>query len=55
MDPEATEAQVDETLSLYGCKKIFVGHTIVPSIRSLYDGKVMAVDLITTKAATRPC
>lgn len=45
MDPKATETQVDETLSLYDCKQIFVGHTIVPDIKTLYNGKVVAVDV----------
>lgn len=45
MEPNATEAGVDSTLQLYGVNKIFVGHTIVDNIQSLYNGKVIAVDV----------
>jgi len=45
IDPKATESQVDSTLSLYYCKKIIVGHTIVDNISSLYQGKVIAIDV----------
>lgn len=43
--PLATEQQVDSTLSLFNVRRIVVGHTIVDNIRSLYKGKVIAVDV----------
>jgi hypothetical protein len=43
--PLATQAQVDSTLRLYQVQHIVVGHTIVESIRSLYNGKVIAIDV----------
>lgn len=44
-DPQATEEQINETLQLFGVKQIVVGHTIVPKIQSLYNNKVLAVDV----------
>ncbi len=41
----ASEAQVDSSLELYGCKRILVGHTIVPHIEALYGDKVIALDV----------
>jgi hypothetical protein len=43
--PTATMAQVDSTLKLYEVKHIVVGHTIVDSVTSLYNGKVIAIDV----------
>lgn len=43
--PRASMAQVDSTLQLYGVKHIVVGHTIVDSIQTTYDGKVIAIDV----------
>ncbi len=43
--PLATDALVDSTLALYDVKQIVVGHSIVPNIQTLYNGKVMAVDV----------
>ena len=45
MDPLATEAQVDKSLSLYNVKHIVVGHTIVENIKTLYNGKIIAIDV----------
>lgn len=45
MEPKASEEQVAATLEQYGCQKIIVGHTIVDNIESLYDGKVIGVDV----------
>ena len=45
-EPKATEAEVDETLSLYGVKRIVVGHTIVPgNVGFYYNGKVLGLDV----------
>jgi hypothetical protein len=41
----ATAADVDLTLAQYGVRRILVGHTIVPTITPLYDGKVIAVQV----------
>jgi hypothetical protein len=45
IEPHASIAQVDSTLNLFRVKHIIVGHTIVDSIRTLYDGKVIAIDV----------
>ena len=46
MEPKATEAEVDETLKLYGVKRIVVGHTIVPgNVGFYYGGKVLGLDV----------
>jgi len=45
-EPKATEAEVDETLRLYGVKRIVVGHTIVPgNVGFYYGGKVLGLDV----------
>ena len=44
-DPLASQAQVDSTLKIFGVQHIVVGHTIVDSIKSLYGGKVIAIDV----------
>lgn len=41
--PLATAQDVDLALKIYGAKRMLVGHTIVPAITSLYQGKVIAV------------
>jgi len=41
----ATMADVDATLTHFGAQRILVGHTIVPTITRLYDGKVIAVQV----------
>lgn len=43
--PLASMAQVDSTLRLYKVDHIVVGHTIVDSVRTLYNGKVIAIDV----------
>ena len=43
--PKATTAQVDSTLRNYKVNQIVVGHTIVDSIQTLYNGKVIAIDV----------
>lgn len=45
VDPRASMAQVDSTLNLFKVKRIIVGHTIVDSIQTLYEGKVVAIDV----------
>jgi hypothetical protein len=41
----ATQADVDLTLAQFGARRILVGHTIVPTITPLFDGKVLAVQV----------
>jgi hypothetical protein len=41
----ATMADVDLALAQYGVTRILVGHTIVPTITPLFDGKVIAVQV----------
>ena len=41
----ATMADVDASLAYFGVRRILVGHTIVPTITRLYDGKVIAVQV----------
>ena len=41
----ATTGDVDKALAFYGVKAVFVGHTIVPAVTSLFDGRVIAVQV----------
>ena len=41
----ATQADVDLTLAQFGVTRILVGHTIVPTITPLFEGKVIAVQV----------
>lgn len=43
--PAATAADVERALKQFGVRRILVGHTIVPTITPLYDGKVIAVQV----------
>lgn len=43
--PAATEADVDGVLKHFGVDMILVGHTPVPTVTQLYDGKVIAVQV----------
>ncbi|MEO8063551.1 MAG: metallophosphoesterase [Pseudomonadota bacterium] len=43
--PAATMAEIDSMLARFGVRRVFVGHTIVPTITRLYDGKVIAVQV----------
>lgn len=45
MGKSTTDIDVNKTLAFYGCKQIVVGHTIVDSIKSMYNGKVIGVDV----------
>jgi hypothetical protein len=49
----ATMEDVDLTLTQFGVKRILVGHTIVPTITPLYDGKVIAVQVYPKREAGR--
>ncbi|MEP7247111.1 MAG: metallophosphoesterase [Gammaproteobacteria bacterium] len=41
----ATSEDIDAILAFYGARAIFVGHTIVPTVESLYGGRVIAVQV----------
>lgn len=43
--PTASPAEVDDVLNYFNVNKILVGHTIVPTVTPLYDGKVIAVQV----------
>ena len=43
--PLATEAQIDSTCSLFGVKKIVVGHTIMDNVETFFNGKVYGIDV----------
>ena len=43
--PTATMADVDRTLETFGAHRILIGHTIVPTVTPLYEGKVIAVQV----------
>ncbi|WP_152620413.1 metallophosphoesterase, partial [Pedobacter lusitanus] len=46
IEPKATEAEVDQTLSLYKVKRIIVGHTITQTnVGAYYNGKVLGIDV----------
>ncbi len=47
----ATSADVAKVLAFYEAKAIFVGHTIVPTVMPLYDGRVVAVQVYPHKDA----
>ena len=43
--PKASMQQVDSTLELYKVNRIIVGHTLVDSIQTFFNGKVVAIDV----------
>lgn len=43
--PTASSTEVDDILEYFDVRRILVGHTIVPTITPLYDGKVIAVQV----------
>ena len=43
--PRATDDDVRKVLEHFGARAIFVGHTQVPTVTPLYDGKVIAVQV----------
>lgn len=48
----ASGIDVDLTLKHFGVRRILVGHTTVPTIRSLYDGRVIAVQVYPQREAS---
>jgi hypothetical protein len=44
-NPVATSGDVEAILGFYAAKRIFVGHTQVPTVTPLYDGRVIAVQV----------
>ncbi len=45
LEPRATQGLVDSTLSFYQVGKIIVGHDIIDSVSSFYQGKVIGIDV----------
>jgi len=43
--PRATDEDVSQVLRHFDARAIFVGHTMVPTVTPLYDGKVIAVQV----------
>jgi hypothetical protein len=43
--PTATMADVDLALEKFGAHRMLIGHTIVPTVTPLYEGKVIAVQV----------
>ena len=43
--PSATDEDVSRVLRHFNARAIFVGHTMVPTVTPLYDGKVVAVQV----------
>ncbi|MGD8868386.1 MAG: metallophosphoesterase, partial [Gemmatimonadales bacterium] len=43
--PQATEADIDATLAVYGVSAIVVGHTEIDRVESLYGGRVYGIDV----------
>ncbi len=43
--PAASAADVDLSLETFAARRILIGHTIVPTITPLFDGKVIAVQV----------
>ena len=47
--PNATAADVELALATFGARRILIGHTIVPKVTPLYDGRVIAVQVYPRK------
>ena len=45
--PRATSEEINSILDFYGSGKIVVGHTEVDQITTLYDGRIVAIDIPT--------
>ena len=45
LDPKASQNQIDSTLQLYNVKQILVGHDIIDHVSSLYNDKVVGLDV----------
>jgi hypothetical protein len=43
--PTATMPDVDQTLKNFAVRRVLIGHTIVPTVTPLYDGKIIAVQV----------
>jgi len=43
--PTATMGDIDRALETYGAHRMLIGHTIVPTVTPLYEGKVIAVQV----------
>lgn len=41
----ATPGQIKEALARYGARTVVVGHTVVPTIARMHDGRVVAIDV----------
>ena len=52
--PAASMADVDLTLATFGVRRILIGHTIVPAITPLYEGKVIAVQVNAKQELGKP-
>ena len=46
MYPQATSGEIDSILGFFDVDHIVVGHTQKDSVSSLYDGKILAIDVI---------
>lgn len=44
-DEELTQQQVDDIVDVFDVKRVIFGHTKGPTVRSLYNGKVLAIDM----------
>ncbi len=44
-DEELTQQQVDDIVDAFDVKRVIFGHTKGPTVRSLYNGKVLAIDM----------
>jgi hypothetical protein len=42
---QVDQTKVDEIVQYLNAKRLIIGHTVQPDIRSLYNGKVIAIDL----------
>ena len=51
--PKATQAQVDSSLFAFSIKRIITGHTLVPTIRSFYNGTVINIDVPHAQGASQ--
>jgi hypothetical protein len=43
--PKASEEDVARALTVFGARRMFIGHTVVPTVTPLYGGKVIAVQV----------
>ncbi|MCK6695186.1 MAG: hypothetical protein L6Q97_24185, partial [Thermoanaerobaculia bacterium] len=42
---QLNEQEVNQILKFAGAKRIVIGHTLVPDVMALYDGRIVCVDL----------